>query len=50
MITRLTDPEKLLLQPENPNKNPNEIYVTIVPKTKNNNNDFFSGRVNIKKF
>lgn len=42
MVTKLTDPNKLLLQPQDPIQNPKEIYVTIVPKNKNNNEEFFT--------
>lgn len=34
VLTKITDPSKLLLTPQSPSQNPNDLYVTVVRKNK----------------
>lgn len=38
VLTKLTDPSKLLLRPQNPGQNPKELYVTVIKKNRDNGN------------
>jgi hypothetical protein len=36
VLTKLTDPSKILLRPQNPKQNPKELYVTVIKKRNDN--------------